>query len=572
TVSFTNLGTLTTPSLSVPPVTVTALTGGVAATVNVLNLNGLGVVGGAFSSALDGVESLRFTFTNAPAVGVHYFVASGGNLNGNGTVADGTIEAWDGNGVSLGVLAINNTGDKDLSLLFGGVPLSAFQVNANVDNQIISQLSYNAAVTPKPISFTNLGTFTTASLSTNGVTVTADDGANPATVNVLNLNGLGVVGGAFSNTVDGSEALLFDFGGTLMDQVVWFVSSAGNLNGNGTVGDATVEAWDRFGNSLGVVAINGSGNHDLRSVFGPIEFTKFRVRANVDNHVVASLSVTRSNAQVTDFRTLSTTTTDRFASGGIVAHAQSGAALGTLGITNGVGLGVVGGSSSSLVEGAESVVVFCDGAAAGDFEFDVAGAVDVSGNAIAGEATVQAFDGNGNTIGTVPISGNGNKVISAMLPALLYSGLKVTANVDALTITRIKVLKQPGQFAYPFYGTGCPGTGGLTPSARNTAFSPHGGSATTLRITNGLPGSTTLLFLGTSRANLAAGYGCRLFVSPVFGPYGPFPLDGTGAFSVSTTLPALVAPVTLTVQSFVIDGGVPAGFSNSNGIELNLLP
>ena len=43
--------------------------------------------------------------------------------------------------------------------------------------------------------FTNLGTFATSQLNVCSLVVTADNGTAPADVNVLNLNGLGVVGG-----------------------------------------------------------------------------------------------------------------------------------------------------------------------------------------------------------------------------------------------------------------------------------------------------------------------------------------------------------------------------------------
>ena len=43
----------------------------------------------------------------------------------------------------------------------------------------------------------SLGTFTTPSLSTGGITVTGS-----AAVSVLNLNGLGIVGGSFGDSVD----------------------------------------------------------------------------------------------------------------------------------------------------------------------------------------------------------------------------------------------------------------------------------------------------------------------------------------------------------------------------------
>src|SRR5258705_58605 len=95
TVSFTSLGSLTTTNLHTGGVTVTAMSSpGVSGTINVLNLNGLGVVGGIFSDTVDSSESLRFQFDDYAATEVKYDVPSAGNQNGNGTVGDAFITGF----------------------------------------------------------------------------------------------------------------------------------------------------------------------------------------------------------------------------------------------------------------------------------------------------------------------------------------------------------------------------------------------------------------------------------------------------------------------------------------------
>src|SRR5207247_987883 len=128
-------------------VTVTADDGTSPTTVNVLNLNGLGVTGGVFSNALDSQEALFFQFVSA-ATGVSYNVPSGGNLNGNGTAADATLEAFDAVGATLGTIAVNGGGTHNVSTAFGGVPISAFRVRAAGDNQRISSVSWATAAVP----------------------------------------------------------------------------------------------------------------------------------------------------------------------------------------------------------------------------------------------------------------------------------------------------------------------------------------------------------------------------------------------------------------------------------------
>ena len=67
---------------------------------------------------------------------------------------------------------------------------------------VILPIVANAAI----IDFTNKGTFTAPSYSEQGLTVSASTG-----VGLLNLNGIGVVGGTSDSLVDPGESLLFDF-------------------------------------------------------------------------------------------------------------------------------------------------------------------------------------------------------------------------------------------------------------------------------------------------------------------------------------------------------------------------
>src|ERR1044071_660942 len=151
TVSFTSLGTFTTTNLQTGGVTVTAESSpGVSGTVNVLNFNGLGVVGGVFNDTLDSTEALRFQFDNGLATTISYYVTSAGNQNGNGTVGDAFVTGFDANGTSLGTVSVNGSGTKDVSALFANQPLSGFLVRANSDNQRIGSLQYS---TPAILAF-----------------------------------------------------------------------------------------------------------------------------------------------------------------------------------------------------------------------------------------------------------------------------------------------------------------------------------------------------------------------------------------------------------------------------------
>ena len=139
----------------------------------------------------------------------------------------------------------------------------------------LAALSISAAQA-STINYTTLGTFAVASLNTGGVLVT---GSN--TVNVLNLNGLGVVGGAFDHTVDGAEYLEFSFAGlgSAID-LSYSVSSAGNLNSDGFVGMRTLSVFGVGGGLLGSFSQNYVGPFDVSALVGnaPIDHIRLQRR------------------------------------------------------------------------------------------------------------------------------------------------------------------------------------------------------------------------------------------------------------------------------------------------------
>jgi len=112
--------------------------------VGVLNLNGLGIVGGLSNNVVDGSEWIRFDFDSAPVTDVSYFVPTAGNLNGDGTVGDATVEAFDRTGVSLGIEPVTGAGTMNVSAMFGDKPISAFVATAAVDWFRTSHLTYSA--------------------------------------------------------------------------------------------------------------------------------------------------------------------------------------------------------------------------------------------------------------------------------------------------------------------------------------------------------------------------------------------------------------------------------------------
>lgn len=138
--------------------------------------------------------------------------------------------------------------------------------------------------------FANRGTFVSAELDEGDVTIV---GA-PGNINVLNLNGLGVVGGTGDSIVDDGESLTYTFNRPAA-AVSYFVPAAGNGNGNGVAGESSMEAFGLDNASLGSVNVAGSGSIEVSSAFGDVPISQFRVTLVGDNHRVGSLTFTTCN-------------------------------------------------------------------------------------------------------------------------------------------------------------------------------------------------------------------------------------------------------------------------------------
>lgn len=135
-VDFTAMPTDIHPSIIIPDGIVTG-----SADLYTLNSNGLGVMGGS-DSAIDGVESVTFSFT-APAVNVSYYVNAAGNGDGDSLVGEAFVEPFDEMGISLGTSAVFSIGIKDVSALNPDTPILSFMVTADVDSHRIYSLTYS---------------------------------------------------------------------------------------------------------------------------------------------------------------------------------------------------------------------------------------------------------------------------------------------------------------------------------------------------------------------------------------------------------------------------------------------
>lgn len=125
------------------------------------------------------------------------------------------------------------------------------------------------------------------------------------------------------------------------------------------------------------------------------------------------------------------------------------------------------------------------------------------------------------------------------------------------------------------YGVGCAGSGGFVPELGLAPCGVQTGQPIQLAISDALGGAQALLVFGLGQGSASLGSGCSLLVQPLLPPIVSVPLGGTGpgngnAF-LSTALPGgLPTPFTFTMQTFVIDPGVPVMFSASRGLQVTV--
>jgi hypothetical protein len=125
------------------------------------------------------------------------------------------------------------------------------------------------------------------------------------------------------------------------------------------------------------------------------------------------------------------------------------------------------------------------------------------------------------------------------------------------------------------YGHGCAGSGFIRPDLRVKGCTVFGGTLE-VSIEEGLGGAVGWIVLGAAPAALPISAGCTLNVSlpliaslPIaLGGSGP----GAGAIAFAATIPAAGPAGEISLQAFLSDPGAPAGFSNTNGVRLKIVP
>lgn len=120
------------------------------------------------------------------------------------------------------------------------------------------------------------------------------------------------------------------------------------------------------------------------------------------------------------------------------------------------------------------------------------------------------------------------------------------------------------------YGKGCGGTSGLVPSV-DAMGCPEVGQVITITIDDGLANGSALLFFGLGQSQLSMGGGCDLLVAPLTPLILNVPLGATGSANFGGPIPAGASGVSFTLQAMIADPNGTLGFSNSNGLKIDIL-
>ncbi|MCB9508320.1 MAG: VCBS repeat-containing protein [Myxococcales bacterium] len=122
--------------------------------------------------------------------------------------------------------------------------------------------------------------------------------------------------------------------------------------------------------------------------------------------------------------------------------------------------------------------------------------------------------------------------------------------------------------AFVPYGSGCAGSGGITPTLGLAGCATPGGTLN-FTVDRALGGSTAVLILSLLPADLPF-KGCTLLVQPTL--LLPLPLGGSGAGKGKVQFPAtLTVPtplISVYVQAFVADPGASHGWASSAAVEI----
>jgi hypothetical protein len=271
---------------------------------------------------------------------------------------------------------------------------------------------------PSAIPFNQLGTYERLTFQACGVTMTPFSG----TAVRFGPQGVGVVGiGPSISSLDGGEALVFEFPAAGATGVSYSVGSAGNENGTGDFGDAFVEAFALGGGSLGVVAVSGTGKKNLASFFGSGPISRFSITSTQDSQRIARIEFTPSPDEF------------RREIGSFLASAAPELSL--CGHTPAASTGLYNSDLGHEIVAFGWLDVIFDHPTDSVRYANIAS--DGNSNGISGESFLEAF-GTQGSLGIVSVKGGGEHPVSTLFGDQPITRFRVTTNGDFQYLYRIE--------------------------------------------------------------------------------------------------------------------------------------
>jgi hypothetical protein len=242
---------------------------------------GLAVFGGFSDLLIDGNETVRFEFLAGPATGVRYAVSALEFAGG------ATVSGYDAELDLIDSVEVSGLGEKDVSALFGGVPLGAFRVTSAVGGHRIGSVTFAPDGGLVVLDMTHAPDVQQPSLQHCGVSV-----AGSGDLYVDGSTGIGVRSGpgGLDHFVEPGESIAVE-----LDGPVTSLSYASSSSGP-AVPSVSVTGFGASGAPVGPLQVDSAGPVDVTALFGGAPLTGFALDVLAGDLALTTLTVPEPGA------------------------------------------------------------------------------------------------------------------------------------------------------------------------------------------------------------------------------------------------------------------------------------
>lgn len=224
---------------------------------------GLAVFGGPSDQLIDGNESVRFEFVTGPATAVSYTVSEIAFSGG------ATITGYDAELDAIGTVDVSGLGEKNVSKLFGNVPLGAFRVRNAVGGHRIGSITFQPPGGFVSVDLTEAPDVQSPSLQHCGISVNSDDTGDLYVDFATGIGVGGISAGELDAFVEVGESLAVEF-----DERVLQLSYTQGTSGV-TPPEVEVTGFGINGGPIGTATVDDAGPIDVTALFAGAPLTGF---------------------------------------------------------------------------------------------------------------------------------------------------------------------------------------------------------------------------------------------------------------------------------------------------------